>query len=118
MSNEINYDFKIIIIEKLYHILLIGNNPLEIDSLIANILIYIIEQCLKTKKGFKQPSENQLNKIIKLSSDYLILTDCFSNKISEKLSKRNFNNKELEETTNLVKVIFSKLYSDDIKPIR
>jgi hypothetical protein len=73
---------------------------------------------LKTKKGFKQPSESQLNKIIKLSSDYLILTDCFSNKISEKLSKRNFNNKELEETTNLVKVIFSKLYSDDIKPIR
>ena len=118
MSNEINYDFKIIIIEKLYHILLMGNNPLEIDSLIANILMYIIEQCLKTKKGFKQPSENQLNKIIKLSSDYLILTDCFSNKISEKLSKRNFNNKELEETTNLVKVIFSKLYSDDIKPIR
>ena len=43
MSNEINYDFKIIIIEKLYHILLMGNNALEIDSLIANILIYIIE---------------------------------------------------------------------------
>ena len=118
MSNEPDYDFKILIVEKLYQFLIIGNTSFEIDSLIASIITYIIEQCLKTKKGFKEASENQLNKIINLSLDYLIITDCFSNHISQALSKRNFNNQELEETTNVVKQVFTKLYSDDIKPIR
>ena len=118
MSNEPDYDFKILILEKLYQFLLFGNTTFEIDSLIANIITYIIEQCLKTKKGFKEASENQLNKIINLSLDYLIITDRFSNHISHALSKRNFNNQELEETTNVVKQVFTKLYSDDIKSIR
>ena len=118
MSNEPDYEFKILILEKLYQILLIGNTTFEIDSLIANIITYIIEQCLKTKKGFKEASEDQLNKIINLSLDYLIVTDCFSNQISQALSKRNFNNQELEETTNVVKQVFTKLYSDDVKSIR
>ena len=72
----------------------------------------------KCRKGVNEVSDNILCEVIQCSLEYLKITDVFSQSLSCHLEQRNFTNEEINETNEIIKSVFEKLYTEDVKHVR
>ena len=113
---ESNFEIKVDTLNKLYKFLLL----IEVDKTVNDELIYLVilllEQSLKLKKGEIEPSDNQLERITNFTQEFFLVSGYFD-EIS--ISHLKYKRKENDESTkHYVKHNFNKLYSNEIKLIR
>lgn len=118
MINDPDYKTRLLILRKLYHILLSVESSLYIDTKITELITNIISQMFKCRKGVNEVNDNILCEVIQCSLEYLKITDVFSQSLSCHLEQRNFTNEEINETNEIIKRVFEKLYTEDVKHIR
>jgi hypothetical protein len=113
---ESNFQIKVDVLNKLYQFLLLLELDKETNDELISLVIMILEQSLKIKKGENEPSDLQLERVTNYTQEFFLISGYFD-EIS--ISHLKYKKKDKDEITkSFVDKNFSKLYSPEIKGIR
>lgn len=116
--NEVNFEIKVNILVKMFKILMIIPHQEEVDQFAISLIIILLEQIMKFKKGELEPTENQLKTVINSTQEFILIAGYFNDIITSHLKYRDFDQIQLDNTSDVIKNIFKKLFEEKIKVAR
>ena len=101
-------------VTKMFKILMLIPHQEEVDQFAISLIIVLLEQILKFKKGEFEPTDNQLKTVINCTQEFILIAGYFNDLITSHVKYRDFDQEQLNNTSDIIKTIFKKLIMSEV----